>query len=190
MVRHPALLRRTVDRREVQLVFGRAKVEHEVEDGLLHLVGTAVGFVHLVDDHDGLQTQLDGLLQHKTGLWHGAFEGVDQKQHAVGHIQDALHLAAKVGVAGSVDDIDFRVLVANGHILRKDGDAAFALEVVVVQDELARGLVRLLEELRLVEDTVDEGGFAVVNVGDNSYISDILHFNKNCRKNSIGKVTK
>ena len=72
-----------------------------------------VGFIHLIDDHDGLQAQLDGLLQHETGLRHGAFEGVDQQQHAVGHVEHALHLAAKVGVARGVDDIDFDVFIAN-----------------------------------------------------------------------------
>jgi hypothetical protein len=34
--------------------------------------------------------------------------------------------------------------------------------------------------LGLVKDTVHEGGLAVVNVSDNRYISDILHFSKNC----------
>ena len=77
VVRHPALLRRAIDGGEVQLVFGGAKVEHQVEDSLLHFVGTTIRFVHLVDNHDGFQAQLDGLLQHETGLRHGAFESVD-----------------------------------------------------------------------------------------------------------------
>ena len=149
----------------------------------MHLVGTAVGFIDFVDDDDGLQAQLDGLLQHETGLRHGAFEGVDEQQHAIGHVKHAFHLTAEVSVARSVDDIDFDVLITNGHILRKNGDAAFAFEVVVVENELARSFVRFLEELGLVKNTVHEGGFAVVNVSDNRYISDILHFSKNCCDN-------
>ena len=108
------------------MVFGSAEVEHQVEDGLLHLVGSAVGLIHLINNHDGFQTQFDGLLQHETGLRHGAFKGIDEQQNAVCHVQDALHLAAKVSVARGVDDIDFHILVPHGHILRKDGDAAFA----------------------------------------------------------------
>ena len=83
VVRHPALLRGAVNRREVQLVFGRAEVEHQVEDGLLHFVGTAVGFVHLINNNDGLQSEFDGLLQHETGLRHGAFEGINEQQNVV-----------------------------------------------------------------------------------------------------------
>ena len=47
----------------------------------------------------------------------------------------------------------------------------------VVQNELAWRLVRFLEQLGLVKDTVHEGGLSVVNVGNNSYISDTLHLN-------------
>ena len=47
---HPALLRGTVDGLEIQLVLGGAEVEHQFEHLFLHLVGPAVGLVHLVDD--------------------------------------------------------------------------------------------------------------------------------------------
>ena len=161
------------------MVLGSTKVEHQVKNGFLHLVRAAVGLVDLVDDHDRLQTEFDSLLQHETSLRHWTFEGIDQKQHAVGHVQDTLHLTAKVGVARGVDDVDLHVLVAHRHILRKDSDAAFAFEVVIVENELAGCLVRFLEQLGLVQDAVHEGGLAMVNVSDNSYISDILHFSRN-----------
>ena len=41
-----------------------------------------------------------GLGEHELGLRHRAFGGVDQQEHAVDHAEDALDLAAEVGVAG------------------------------------------------------------------------------------------
>ena len=123
------------------MVLAGAKVEHQVEHGFLYFVGTAVGLVHLVNHHNGLQLQLDGLLQDETGLWHGAFKGIDEQQHAVSHVEHTLHLATEVGVAGSVDNVDLHVLVTDGNVFRKNGDAALAFQVVVVKDELTRSFV-------------------------------------------------
>ncbi len=41
--------------------------------------------------------------------------GVHQQQGAVGHLQDALDLAAEVGVAGRVDDVDLGVAERSGR---------------------------------------------------------------------------
>ena len=38
------------------------------------------------------------------GITH--FGGIDQQHHAVDHGEDALHLAAEIGVAGRIDDVD------------------------------------------------------------------------------------
>ena len=69
----------------------------------------------------------------------GPFDGVDQQQAAVGHVQHALDLAAEVGVAGGVDDVDLDARVGDGGVLGEDGDAPLALQIVGVQDQLARG---------------------------------------------------
>ena len=55
---HPALLCRAVNGFEVKLLLSGVQIEHQVENFLLHLIGTAVGLVHLVDNHYGLQTDL------------------------------------------------------------------------------------------------------------------------------------
>ena len=96
-----------------------------------------VGAVDLVDDHDRLQPALQGLGEHETRLRHRAFGGIDQHQGPVGHAQHALHLAAEVGVAGRVDDVDLHAAVGDGDVLGQDGDAALAFQVVGVEDLLA-----------------------------------------------------
>jgi hypothetical protein len=59
-----------------------------------------VGAVDLVDQHDRLQAKAQRLAEHELGLRQRAFGRVDQQHHAVDHRQDALDLAAEVGVAG------------------------------------------------------------------------------------------
>ena len=110
---HPVVLGRAVEHGEVELVFRGIEGEHEVEHHFVDLLRTAVGLVHLVDHHDGLQSYLEGLLEHEACLRHGAFEGVDEQDAAVGHVEHAFHLAAEVGVSRGVYDVDFSVVVVD-----------------------------------------------------------------------------
>ena len=75
-------------------------------------------------------------------------------------------------MARGVDDVDFVVAVADRDILREDGDAALTLKVVVVEYKLACFLV-VAKKFGLMKHAVDEGGFAVVNVGNDSYVAYI-----------------
>ena len=59
---HPALLGRTVDNGEVQLVLCCIQVTHQVEHHFIHLFGSAVRFIHLIDNHHRLQANLQRLL--------------------------------------------------------------------------------------------------------------------------------
>ena len=64
-----------------------------------------------------------------------------QQQHAVHHVEHALHFTAEVRMAGRVDDVDLGVLVADGRVLAQDGDASLSLQVVAVHDPLLHLLV-------------------------------------------------
>ena len=77
----------------------------------------------------------------------------------------ALDLAAEVGVAGRVDDVDLDALVDDRGVLGHDGDAALALQVVGVHHALGDLLV-VAEDVALAEHAVDQGRLAVVDVGD------------------------
>ena len=158
----------------LELLVRGVQIQQQLQHLVHDLVDPGVGPVDLVHDHDDLVAQLQRLLQHEAGLGHGAFEGVDDEQHAVGHVEHALDLAAEVAVAGSVYDVDFVSFVADADVFAEDGDAALALEVVVVEDEFA-GFLVVAEEFGLVEHAVDEGGLAVVDVGYNCHITNILH---------------
>ena len=158
------------------MVLRGAEREHQVEDLLVYGLGTAVGFVDLVYHDDGLLAQREGLLQYEPRLGHGALEGVNQKQHAVAHVEHALYLAAEIGVARGVYNIDFVVLVLHRHILREDRDTAFAFQIVVVEDQVA-GVVVGTQQVSRHDHFIHERGLSVVYVCYDSYVAKFLHSN-------------
>jgi hypothetical protein len=75
-------------------------------------------------------------------LRHRALRGVDEQQHAVDHIHDALHLATKVRVAGRVDEIDLGVLPSHARTLGHDRDAALLRPASPFSALTARGALQ------------------------------------------------
>ena len=130
----------------------------------------AVDLVH--DDHDA-HAGRQRVTQHETRLRHRSLECVDDEQRSVGHVEHALDLATEVGMTRSVDDVDLDVLVGNRNVLRQNGDAAFALLVVAVQDSLGNLLV-LAEHARRVQQAVDDGRLAVIDVRDDRDVADVF----------------
>ena len=85
------------------------------------------------------QLGFQGLAQHVARLRQRAFAGIDQQHHAVDHLERAFHFAAKIAVAGGVDDIDLYVVIEDGGVFGQDGDAALALQLVGVHDAFDHG---------------------------------------------------
>ena len=158
--------------RELELIGVGGQLQEEILQALHRLVDAGGRAVDLVDDDDRAQPALQRPRQDGARLGHGAFDGVDQQQAAVGHVEHPLHLAAEVGVAGGVDDVDLYARVGDGRVLGEDGDAALALQIVGVEDEAARGR-RVAEDVRLLEQAVDEGRLAVVDVGDDGDVAQV-----------------
>ena len=163
--------RRGVDDREVELLVGGAELVEQVEGLVDHPVRAGAGAVDLVDDDDGLEAERQRLARDEARLRHRALDGIDQQQHAVDHRQHALDLAAEVGVARRVDDVDVGAVVVDGAVLGEDGDAALALQVVRVHHALGHLLVRG-EGAGLAQQLVDERGLAVVDVGDDGDVAE------------------
>ena len=55
--------------------------------------------VDLVDDDDDAVSELERTLKDEARLRHRSLGGVHQEYDAVDHLEDALHLAAEIGVA-------------------------------------------------------------------------------------------
>ncbi|MPN60618.1 hypothetical protein SDC9_208347 [bioreactor metagenome] len=77
-------------------------------------------------------------------------------------------------MSGGVDHVDLGVAVFDADVFRKDGDAAFALQVVAVEKALGDDFI-FAEDFSLPHDLVDQRGLAVVNVGDDCDVSQVAH---------------
>lgn len=193
-------VRRALDRRGTHA--GRRvddrHVQDEVEVQVGHLVGEVGGEseeqvhrltddlldagvrpVRLVDQEDDGKLGREGLAEHEARLGRRALGRIDEQDDAVDHGQPALHLAAEVGVARGVDDVDGDGLalgrgavVEHRGVLREDGDALLALEVARVHDAVGHVAVGR-ERIGLLQHGVDQGGFSVVNVGHDGYVAEI-----------------
>ena len=116
--------------------------------------------------------ELKGALKHEAGLGHGALGGVNEKDNAVYHLEDTLHLTAEVGVAGGVDEVDLDVLIVHGGVLCENGNAALLFDVARVHDA-GNGFLVFAVDTALLEHLVNEGGLAVVNVRDDRHVTKI-----------------
>ena len=167
------LLGDAVDRGKVQLRIVRAEREEKLEDLVEDLVRPRVLAVDLVDDDDRFEIQIERLLQDELCSGKRPFGGVHEKQNAVHHRQRPLHLAAEIGVAGRVDDVDLDPLVMHGGVLGQDRDPAFAFEVVRIHDPRDQLLV-LAERPRLAQHMVHKRRLAVINVRDNGDVPNVF----------------
>ena len=92
---------------------------------------------------------------------------------AVDHGQAPLDLAAEVGVAGGVDDVDLDAAVAHRGVLGQDGDALLPLEVAGVHDPVDHLLVGA-ERAGLAQHGVDQRRLAVVDVGHDGDVAEVF----------------
>jgi hypothetical protein len=169
---HPTLLGRAVDDREVELLVGRVERGEQVEAFVGDLGDPRIRLVDLVDADDRLQADLQRLADHELGLRHRPLGGVDQHDGAVDHRQDPLDLAAEIGVAGRVDDVDAHPLPDHRGRLGENGDPALALEIVGIHHPLGDPLV-LAERAGLLQQPVDQRGLAMVDVGDDGDVAEL-----------------
>jgi hypothetical protein len=121
--------------------------------------------VDLIHDDHGRQSECKGLRQHVAGLRERAFSSVDEEDDSVDHRKSSLDLATEIRVTRGVDEVDLNVIPCDRRGLGQDGDASLAFLVVGVHDSvddcgvIAKGACG-------TQERIDEGGLAVVNVGD------------------------
>src|SRR5208282_2094342 len=136
-----------------------------------HFLRTRIRPVDLIDHHDRRQAPFESLAQDVTRLWQGSFTGIDQQHHAIYHFERALDLAAKVAVAGRIDDVDLHVVIEDRRVLGQNRDTALALQFVRIHDPFDVVLVRA-KGSALLQHGVDQRGFAVVHVRDDSDVAN------------------
>jgi polyphenol oxidase len=163
-------LARGVEHREVELLVGGVERDEQVEDLVEHFVGRASGRSILLITTIGLRPRPSALPSDELGLRHRAFGGVDQQDDAVDHREDALDLAAEIGVAGGVDDVDaVSRSIRRGGLARMVMPRSFSRSLESIARSSTRWLSRKVPDWR--SRLVDERGLAVVDVGDDGNVA-------------------
>ena len=157
---------------ELDLVLVRAEVHEQLVDRVHDLCRPGIGAVDLVDGHHDRQPERHRLLEHVAGLGQRALRGIHEQQHGIDHQQRPLDLATEVGVTRRIHDVQADVAVLDAGLLGEDGDALLALEVAGVHHPFGDDLVGL-EGARLLEDGIDEGRLAVVDVGHDGDVAQV-----------------
>ena len=170
--RRPAIAAGREERREIELRLARVEGREEVEDLVVDRARPGVRPVDLVDHDDRPQTLAQRLADDELGLRHRSLGGVDQHQDAVDHAENALDLAAEIGVAGRVDDVDPHVPPDDRGAFGEDRDAALAFELVRIERPLGDLLIGA-KGAALAQHRVDQGRLAVVDMGDDRDVADI-----------------
>ena len=109
----------------------------------------------------------EGLRLHPLG-------GVDDEDGPFAGREGAGDLVAKVHVPGGVDQVEgigtaVRRVVVQGDGVGLDGDPPFPLEIHAVEELVLH--IPQFDRPGLFEDTVGQGGFTVVDMGDNAEIA-------------------
>ena len=79
-------------------------------------------------------------------------------------------------MARGVHHVDLHVLIADGGVLSQNRNAALTLQIAGVHDTV-HNLLIFPVSAALLQHLVHQGGLAVVNVGDDGYVSQmfVLH---------------
>ena len=147
-------------------------------DLLLDPVHVRRGQVDLVDHRDDGEVVLHGQIEVGHGLGLHALGGVHQQQHPLAGGQGPGDLVGEIHVARGVDEVElvFDAVVggvgqADGVAL--DGDAPLPFDVHGVQDLVAE--LAVLHHAGPLDEAVRQGGLAVVDMGDDAEVADVLH---------------
>ncbi len=142
-----------------------------------HLLGLRGGQVDLVDHRHDLMVVLDALVDVRQRLRFHALRGVHDQQRAFACSQRAGDFVGEVDMARRVHEVQlifFAVLgdVVQAHGLRLDRDPALLLDVHVIKD--LRGHLAVGQAPGPLDEPVRQRRLAMVDVGDNGKIADML----------------
>ena len=150
-------------------------------DNILHLCSHPFrirrGQINLVDHRHQLQIMLQRQIGVGKGLGLDALGSIHHQNCPLAGCQGTGYLIVKVHMARGVDQIEAVLLTVPGTIAEPyrpclDGNAPFTLDVHIVQQLLLH--IPLRNRIGFFQDPVRQGGLAVVNVGDDTKIANIL----------------
>ena len=155
-------------RRDTQDVLG-GNAEHLFD---FHREAIRVGCrkIDLVQCSNDLQVALQREITIGQGLCFDALSGIHHQHHAFARSEGTAHFVTEVHVPGSIDEVQHVVFPRHAHVLCLDGDAALTLQIHGVQ--VLRAHVTGIDGLGELQNSVRQGGLAVVDVRNNREVAD------------------
>ncbi len=134
--------------------------------------------IDLIDDRQDLQALLQRGVAVGDTLGFDALRGIDHQQGPLAGRERAGNLVGEIDMTRRVDEIQLIQLARDGlkpqgDALGLDGDAALALQVHAIEHLSLH--FPCIQSPALLDEAVRERGFAVVDVGNDGKIADILH---------------
>ena len=148
-------------------------------DLILHPLGLRRGQVDLVHNGEDLQIVIQGQIGVGKGLGLHTLAGVHHQDGALAGGERTADLIVEVHMARGVDQIQGIAvpvpgLVGQAHGTGLDGDATLLFQIHVVQDLVFHDA--LLHGAALFDEPVGQGGLAMVDMGDDGKIADLILF--------------
>ncbi len=160
-----------VNGREVELGVGGVEFEEEFKDLIENLLGIGVFAIDLIKNNDGFGTDFEGFAENELGLGLRTLGGINDKEDAIDHAEDAFDFSTEIGVAWSIDNVNADIVIFEGGVFGFDSDTPFPLEVHGVHHAFGDDLVGT-ESTCLAEELIHESGLAVIDVGNDCNISE------------------
>ena len=135
--------------------------------------------VDLVDHRNNFQSLIKGQIDIGNGLRLHALRGIDQQNRTFTGTQTAADFISEVNVSRSVDQVKFIGNSVTGIILHTnrvgfDGNSPFPFQIHSVEELFLQ--IALGDGTGNFQHPVGEGGFAVVDMGDDTKISYAFEF--------------
>lgn len=145
------------------------------------------GTIDLVDEDDGADTLGEGLTEDGLGLDADTFDAIDDDEGTVSDTEGGSDFRGEVDVSGGVDEVDQEVtfsVLESGDELGTDvvveGDGG-GLDGDTTSDFIRTGVEEtgisggfLLDDTGGGDEGVGEGGLAVIDVGNDGHVTDLL----------------
>jgi hypothetical protein len=115
---------------------------------------------------------VDGLIERGKGLSLYPLRSVDEKNGSFDSGERAGHFVLEIHVSWGIDEIEFVAFSLHSGRSEFDGDSAFLFDIHTVEDLV---VVEFADGAGEFEHSIGEGGFSVVDVGDDTEVADMLH---------------
>ena len=154
----------------------------EIHDLVSDRIGHGSGEIDLVQHRNDLQPGLDGKKEVGDRLGFHSLGSVHNQNRPLAGCQRARNLIGKIYMPGGVDQVQQVGPAVSGQIVHLngmefDGDAAFLLEVHVVQDLIELHLARC-NRPGPFEQAVGQRRLPVVNVCDDAEVANLIHWRR------------